>query len=71
MTGFKSTIDKPMTGYLPGGTTNCGVTYQVPIYGYNAATQQYTSKVCGDNLTTGSGYWIYFPAVTTISGGVD
>ncbi len=73
MVGFKSSISKAVQSYLPGGSTNCGVTYQVPIYGFNAPIQQYITPApsCTDNMTTGSGYWVYFNSAATINGGVD
>ena len=66
--GFKSTIDKQVQTYL-GGTP--GTTYIIPIYGWNATTQVWTTHNATDDMTSESGYWVYFNVNHVINAGAD
>lgn len=69
MVGFKSTsTTKHVETYL-GGT--CGTTYGAPIYGWNAATQAWTSPGCTDDMIPGSGYFVNFNTAHTVNAPAD
>jgi hypothetical protein len=68
MIGFKSTIAKPVQSYLASLGT-CGTAYLAPINGY--ASGAWTTVNCTDNMTAGSGYWIYINSTGTINPGCD
>jgi hypothetical protein len=64
--GFKSTAVQQVQNYL-GGTP--GTTYIIPIYGWNADTQEWTMPIATDNMTPGQGYWVYFNVNHIINAG--
>jgi hypothetical protein len=66
--GFKSTSDKEVQTYL-GGTP--GTTYIVPIYGWDAGLQAWTTLAADDDMTSGDGYWVYFNVAHTVNAGAD
>jgi len=68
MIGFKSTINKTVSTYFASNGT-CGTAYLAPINGYAAGA--WTTINCADNMTPGSGYWVYFNSTGTTNPGCD
>jgi hypothetical protein len=71
MVGFKSTVNDTITNYLDSqcGTINARIV--TPILAWNATTQAWVSKNCGDNMITDKGYWVYFNTAHTVSPGCN
>jgi hypothetical protein len=68
MVGYKSTQSThTVTDYAGSATSGNTVIYTLPITGFNASTQAFTSLQYNTTMTSGQGYWIYYDSAGVIT----
>ena len=67
MVGYKSTVAHTVAVYAGSNTSGSTTIYTLPITGFNATTQAFTSLGSGDSMAKGSGYWFYYNSAGAIA----
>jgi hypothetical protein len=65
--GYKSESTHTVATYAGPSSSGSTTIYTLPVWGFDAVNQVYTTLYSTDNMTTGQGYWIYYNSSGSIT----